>query len=86
MTTLKATTLDQVKYQITIVEGTYVETYTMDFNRVFNSTKPEGDDYEFIYALEDEFESVMKLGYMDAMTFKANRDLPNQYGIIVRVF
>ena len=84
MKNLKASTLDQIKYQITIVEGTYVETYEMDFNRVFNSNK--GNDYEFVYALQEDFEDVMKLSIMDAMPFKANRDMPNQYGIIVRTF
>ena len=72
-----------IKYTIFVSEGTHTSTSKMSANRIFNSGRQEGDDFEFIYSLNDRFEDVIKMKVGDSMAFKSDRN-ENWTSVIVR--
>ena len=84
---------EQMQYKILLAEGTFAEgTYTMAEHtlsayRIFNSVfldDEEGDDFEFIYSLNERFEDVIKMNVGDSMPFKSNRN-EQWVSVIIRV-
>ena len=81
---------EQMQYTMLIAEGTFAEgTYTvaeqtLSADRIFNSRREEGDDFEFIYSLNERFEDVIKMSVGDSMSFKSNRD-EQWVSVIIRV-
>ena len=82
---MKATNyFKDVKFTIIVTEGTHVSREKfMTLDRIFNSGKEEGDDFEFIYSLNDRFEDVIKMKVGDSMAFKSDRN-ENWTSLIVR--
>jgi len=75
---------NDIEFTIFVAEGTDTSTHKMTANRIFNSGRAEGDDYEFIYSLGDNyFEEVMKMKVGDSLAFDSNRDA-NYKSVIVR--
>ena len=75
---------NDIEFTIFVAEGTDTSTHQMTANRIFNSGREEGDDYEFIYSLGDNyFEEVMKMKVGDSLSFDSNRDA-NYKSVIVR--
>lgn len=72
-----------IEYKIFVAEGTHTSTEKMNANRIFNSGRQEGDDFEFIYSLNDRFEDVIKMKVGDSMAFKSDRN-ENWTSVIVR--
>ena len=74
----------ELKYTILLAEGTSTDKLTMSADRIFNSRKEQGDDFEFIYSLNERFEDVIKMNVGDSISFKSNRD-EAWTSVIVRV-
>lgn len=74
----------QIQYTILLTEGTSIDRLKMSADRIFNSGVKEGDDFEFIYSLNERFEEVIKMSVGDSMSFKSNRD-EEWVSVIVRV-
>ena len=74
----------QIQYTILLTEGTSIDRLKMSADRIFNSGVKEGDDFEFIYSLNERFEEVIKMSVRDSMSFKSNRD-EEWVSVIVRV-
>jgi hypothetical protein len=81
---MKSNTLSAIAYKIVIVEGVSINTHTFTFDRLFNNNIGEGEDFEFVYALEFYVERILKLSVGESIYFKANRDMDSK-GIIVRI-
>lgn len=82
---MKATNqFENVEYTILLAEGTNTDKFNMTANRIFNSGRQEGDDYEFIYSLENYFEQVMKMSVGDSIAFKTERN-ESWTSVIVRI-
>jgi hypothetical protein len=75
---------EQMQYTILLAEGTFTDKLIMSADRIFNSGKEQGDDFEFIYSLNERFEDVMKMNVGDSMSFKSNRD-DQWVSVIVRI-
>ena len=75
---------ENVEYTILLAEGTSTDKFNMTANRIFNSGRKEGDDYEFIYSLENYFEQVMKMSVGDSIAFKTERN-ESWMSVIVRI-
>lgn len=73
-----------VEYTILLVEGTHTDKFNMTADRIFNSGREEGDDYEFIYSLDMYFEDVIKMNVGDSMAFKTERN-ESWTSVIVRI-
>jgi hypothetical protein len=82
---MKDHTISNISYKIVIVEETSVKTETMTFERLFFNDKEQGCDWEFIYALGEISEHVIKLNVGESIYFNANRDIAEHKGIIVRI-
>lgn len=65
-----------VEFKIVLTEGTDVSIENMTLNRIYNSGKEEGTDFEFIYSLDNYFEDVIKMKVGDSMPFKTERNEP----------
>ena len=63
-----------LEYTILLAEGIHTDKIQMTANRIFNSGKEEGTDFEFVYSLDMYFEEVMKMNVGDSIPFKSNRD------------
>jgi hypothetical protein len=81
---MKAYSITQITYQIVVEQNANISTETMTFERLFLNNIEEGYDFEFVYALADIAEDVMKLSAGESMYFKPNRDEPSK-GIIARI-
>ena len=76
---------EEIKFHILLAEYTSTRIEKMSANRIFNSGKEEGDDFEFIYSLQDNyFDRVMRLSVGQSMPFLTSRDA-SWYSVIVRV-
>ena len=73
-----------VEYTILLAEGTHTDKFNMTANRIFNSGREEGDDFEFIYSLDMYFEQVMKMNVGDSISFKSDRN-ESWTSVIVRI-
>ena len=73
-----------IEFNILLADGTHTEIITMSLNRIFNSGREEGDDFEFIYSLNDRFEDVIKMNVGDSIPFKTDRN-ESFTSVIVRV-
>jgi hypothetical protein len=82
---MKNHTISNITYKIVIVEYVSINTHTMTFERLFFNDKEDGEDWEFVYALGEISEDVMKLEIGQNLCFNANRDIESFKGIIVRV-
>lgn len=81
----KAHFLDEVTYEVVMTYGGAVSTERVTFNRVFyNYKKEEGEDWEFIYAMHEDFEDILKLKQGEAMPFKPCRD-SEEWGLVLRI-
>ena len=80
----KAQFLADVTYEVVMTDGGAVSTETVDFNRVFNNDVEEGCDWEFIYAMQEDFEAILKLDQGESMPFKPCRD-SEEWGLVLRV-
>jgi len=83
---MKSHTISEITYQIIVVEEgtTSIKTYT--FERLFFNKIKSGDDWEFVYAINElAAEPVMKLNVNESMYFQSNRDNEQSKGIIVRI-
>lgn len=65
---------EQMQYKILLAEGTFTAEHTLSAERIFNSRREQGDDFEFIYSLNQRFEDVIKMNVGDSVSFKSNRD------------
>ena len=65
---------EQMQYKILLAEGTFTAEHTLSADRIFNSRREQGDDFEFIYSLNERFEDVIKMNVGDSISFKSNRD------------
>ena len=82
----KASEPKEIVYRITIQEGAFVETKDYSFRRIFFNNKEEGDDYEFIYAIQSYYwEQMMKMELNESILFSPDRNDDSSKGIIVRV-
>lgn len=81
---MKNATISNLMYHIVVNESGIISQYDFSFDRLFNNDNEEGNDYEFVYALNEIVEDVMKLSLAECFSFKANRDA-DSVGSIVRV-
>jgi hypothetical protein len=81
---MKNVTISNLMYHIVVNESGIISQYTFTFDRLFNNEIAEGNDYEFVYALNEIIEEVMKLSMGKCFSFKANRD-SNSVGSIFRI-
>ena len=76
---------EDIKFHILLAEYTQTSIKKMSANRIFNSNKEEGTDFEFIYSLQDNYlDEVMRLHVGQSMSFLSNRDA-SWRSVIVRV-
>ena len=84
--TFKASEPKDIIYRITIQEGAHVETSDYSFGRIFFNNNEEGDDYEFMYAIQSYYwEQMMRMDLNDSIFFSPDRNDDASKGIIVRV-
>lgn len=76
---------EQMQYKILLAEGTFTAEHTLSADRIFNSRREQGDDFEFIYSLNERFEDVIKMNVGDSISFKSNRDIEAWTSVIVRI-
>ena len=76
--------IEDVTYKVVMPYDGGVDTQYVDIKRVFFNSLPDGDDWEFIYAMQDEFEAILKLKCGKSMPFQPCRD-SEDWGVIVRV-
>lgn len=75
---------NDIEFKILGTEGTHTWTEILSLQRIFNSGKEEGDDFEFIYSLNDIFEDVIKMNVGDSIAFKSDRN-EKWMSVIVRI-
>lgn len=71
---MKNSTISNIYYSIVVNEGTQVNQFTFSFDRLFNNDREDGDDYEFVYALNEIAEDIMKMQLWQMLDFKADRN------------
>jgi len=82
----KANEPKEIVYRITIQEGGHVSTSDYSFKRIFFNNKEEGDDFEFMYAIQSYYwEQMMKMELNESIFFSPDRNDKASKGIIVRV-
>jgi hypothetical protein len=81
---MKTEKITQITYQIVVEQNANISMETMSFERLFLNDIAKGYDFEFVYALSEIAEDVMKLNAGESMYFKPNRDEPSK-GIIARI-
>ena len=80
----KAQFLAEITYEVVMTDGGAVSTERVTFNRAFNTHKEDGCDWEFIYAMQEDFEAILKLEQGESMPFKPCRD-SDEWGLILRI-
>jgi len=82
----KANEPKEIVYRITIQEGNHVSTSDYSFKRIFFNNQAEGDDWEFMYAIQSYYwEQMMKMELNESIFFSPDRNDKASKGIIVRV-
>ena len=80
----KAQFIEDVTYEIVMTDGGAVSTQKVTLQRAFFNNLGEGEDWEFIYAMEDEFEAILKLKHGESMPFQPCRS-SEEWGLILRI-
>jgi hypothetical protein len=81
---MKTEKITEITYQIVVEQNAHIDVEVMTFERLFLNEIEEGYDFEFVYALSEIAEDVMKLSVGESMYFKSNRDEESK-GIIARI-
>jgi hypothetical protein len=81
---MKSHTIANIKYEIIVTEEGFTNNHRYTFEKLFLNNIAEGSDWEFVYALHELAESVIKLDVNESMYFQPNRDNDKSKGIIVR--
>lgn len=63
-------------------QGSVEHRTTLEFSDLLRNKK---NDYEYIYALQEEFDKILDMKEGDSLYFHPNRDDKNSKGIIIRV-
>lgn len=71
------------RFKIVIIESDKVSVEEMGLDDLMN-VKPNGQDYEYMYALNDILDQILDLKQFEKMTFQWNRDNPDTLGIVLR--
>jgi hypothetical protein len=80
---MKSHTITNITYEIIVTQDGITENHVYSFEKLFlNKTE---NDWEFVYALCELAEKVIKLDVNDSMYFQPNRDNHFSKGIIVRI-
>ena len=81
---MKSEIIRNITYKILSEQNGNFHIKEMTFERLFLNRRAEGDDWEFVYALCDIANDVIKLQVGESLYFKPNRDEPSK-GIIARI-
>ena len=71
---MKNSTISNIYYSIVVTEGERKGQFTFSFDRLFNNDREDGDDYEFVYALNEIAEDIMQMQLWQMLDFKADRN------------
>ncbi len=82
---MKSHTIAGIQYNIVVTENGITNIHTYSFENLFLNKTEEGCDWEFVYALHELAEHVIKLEIDESMYFQPNRDNNKSKGIIVRI-
>jgi hypothetical protein len=82
---MKNHAISNITYNILTIEGNYVPNWVMTFERLFLNDIKDGEDFEFVYALGEISEKVMRLKVGESFQFNANRDIAMKNGAIIRM-
>jgi hypothetical protein len=82
---MKSHTIANIKYEIIVTQDGITENHVYWFEKLFLNKNEEGCDWEFVYALHEVAEKVIKLDVNESMYFQPNRDNNKSKGIIVRI-
>ena len=82
---MKSHIITSIQYNIVVTEGGITNIHTYSFEKLFLNKTEEGHDWEFVYALHELAEHVIKLEVDESMYFQPNRDNNKSKGIIVRI-
>ena len=80
----KAQFIEDVTYEVVMTDGGKVSTERVTLQRAFFNNLEEGDDWEYIYAMQDEFEAILKLEQGESMPFRPDRG-SEAWGLILRI-
>ena len=58
---MKNHAISNITYNILTIEGNYVPNWVMTFERLFLNDIKDGEDFEFVFALGEISEKVMRL-------------------------
>ena len=75
--------VEDITYAVVMVHEGKAYTEVLKFKELFFYNEDE-EEREVVFALEEEFEKIIKLGLGEQMPVRVVRDL-NEYGVIERI-